>query len=419
MVKYFVEIYKKKRDLVKYFILTYLDKSISFALPLSILFVLKDKSLYNLVEVIFSYATIALTVIELGFSNYLFWGYKHSDDKDKFIIDAQIFFRFVLLVYFFISFLIILWAYFYHYSNFPLLIVLVCIRTLFTFYTGFYSLIFRLKDTPSKIYIITILINISSLALLMTAYLLSWSTVIVYFFLPSAIVLVAIEIRYLIGEVQLFNFNAFSKFFRNSMMFAWPILLNTLFMSFMNNYAKIYAYGHLSQQETAQISYILRIGLIVQLTHVSFSSFYSKALFMDLNRKFNFRIFKQYNFVLLLSVILVAFAIFLTNSLFYSVIRIPFSLATCLFVLYILFWCYIGYLEIYFGVMNANKRMLYYSVISSLLYLALLKSFGDVNQLQLALFMVSSIMLNLILVIIGLVQLRVISFNFMRRRLSD
>jgi hypothetical protein len=249
------------------------------------------------------------------------------------------------------------------------------------------------------------------LALLIIAYFLSWNPLIIYFFLPSALTLIGIAIWYLVTETRFFSFSGFRMFFKNSMIFAWPILLNTLFMSFMNNYAKIYAYGHLSQQEMAQISYILRIGLIVQLTHASFSSFYSKSLFMDLERRFNFGIFKQYNYVLLLSAVLVGLIILFTNYVFYSFIRIPLTLSTGFFVLYILLWCYIGYLEIYFGVMNANRRMLYYSMISSLLYIALLKGFGEVTLLQLSVFMVATALLNLILVIIGLIQLRVISIG--------
>src|SRR5688572_11465947 len=87
MIKLVNETYHKKKDLVDYFILTYADKAISFALPLSVLFVLNDKSLYTLIEVAFSYAAIVLVVIELGLSTYLFWGYKEASDKSLFVED--------------------------------------------------------------------------------------------------------------------------------------------------------------------------------------------------------------------------------------------------------------------------------------------------------------------------------------------
>ena len=68
--------YKNSKGFIGYFILTYVDKIISFALPLSILFIIKDKALYSFVEVAFSYATLLMVVADLGFSSYLFYGYK-------------------------------------------------------------------------------------------------------------------------------------------------------------------------------------------------------------------------------------------------------------------------------------------------------------------------------------------------------
>jgi hypothetical protein len=88
----------RSKTLLAYFLLTYLDKIISFALPLAILFVLKDKPLYTFVEVVFSYATIAMVVLELGFSNYLFYGYKQAAEKDKFILQAKLFFGFLIFI---------------------------------------------------------------------------------------------------------------------------------------------------------------------------------------------------------------------------------------------------------------------------------------------------------------------------------
>src|SRR4051812_47305171 len=99
MISFLRETYLQKKDLVRYFFLTYLDRGLSFALPLSILFIVNDKSLYTLIEVAFSYAAILLVLIELGISNYLFWGYKKADDKLLFIERAKSSFGGMLLFY--------------------------------------------------------------------------------------------------------------------------------------------------------------------------------------------------------------------------------------------------------------------------------------------------------------------------------
>lgn len=402
--------YKNSKEFLIYFVLTYLDKVISFALPLSILFFIKDRSLYALVEVAFSYATIGMIIIELGVSNYLFYGYKQAPNKEKFVSDAQIFFKFLLLCYF-IAAVGTLFVANYLDSGFILIFLMVVIRSLFMLYLSFYSTIYRLKDNPSGIYLVSIFINVLSFVMLMLAHQFAWRHSVLYFFIPSMLMLVYVVIRFSILEFRLIEFNKFKLFLTDSLRFSWPIILNVLAMSYMNNYAKIYAFGHLSEQEMVQISYIMRIGLIIQLTHSAFSSFYSKSLFMDASNTFNTKIFKRYNLILFLSMGLVVFIILATNYLFSNQIHIPLTLSTLLFLIYIILWCYIGYLEIYFGIMNANRKVLYYSIFSSVIYTTLLKFYPEVGVFQLSLFMVITVLFNLLLVIFGLFKLKVLTFK--------
>lgn len=412
MVTSILKNYRQRKGLIIFFFLTYLDKGISFALPLSILFIIQDKSLYALVEVAFSYATIAMVLIELGLSNYLFWGYKESESKEAFIEKTQVFFKGSLFFYCALSLLLLAYLYAIDYKLLTLF-TLVAIRTLFTFYVNFYSNIYRLKDVPSRIYLITVIVNLSSFVLLMLAYQFTMQYSIVFFFLPSIILIFWVSIKFLF-KIRLFDFQEFQIFLKKALLFSWPIILNVLTMSFINNYAKIYAYGHLSEQEMIQISYIMRIGLIIQLSHAAYASYFSKSLFMDKKQGFNWEIFRQYSLVILFSVFVVVVLIQATNFLFYSYVQIPFSLSTILFLLYIVLWCFIGYLELYFGVMNANRLILYYSVLSAVVYILLLKIYGDVNLLQLSIFMVIAGLLNLVLVIFGLSKLRLFGHSTQR-----
>lgn len=402
--------YKNSKEFLVYFVLTYLDKVISFALPLSILFLIKDKSLYAFVEVAFSYATIAMIIIELGVSNYLFYGYKQSPDKEKFVLDAQFFFKFLLFCYCILAICILLITNFLN-SGVILIFLMVSIRTLFMLYLNFYSTIYRLKDNPSGIYLISILINVVSFVLLMLANVFSWKHAVFYFFIPSLLMLAYTVLRFTVLEFRMVDISKFKQFLINSIRFSWPIILNVLAMNYMNNYAKIYAFGNLMEHEMVQISYIMRIGLIIQLTHSAFSSFYSKSLFMDSSQKFNTKIFKRYNLILLLSMVFVGLIISSTNYFFGYQIRIPITISTLLFLIYIVLWCYIGYLEIYFGIMNANRKILYYSIFSSIVYTLLLKFSTNVSVFQLSLFMVITVFLNLVLVVFGLFRLKVFTFK--------
>jgi hypothetical protein len=410
MLKILASKYRNSRGFINYFILTYFDKVISFALPLSVLFIIKDRSLYTFVEVVFSYATIAMVISELGFSNYLFFGYKTAKDKEKFLQEAQVNFKFLLLLYCALAILFIFVSNSYG-REIVVLFILVSAKTLFSLFLNFYSNIYRLKDNPSGIYLASISINILSFTLLMLAVYFSWPHKIIYFFLPSAILVITVCFKFVLWESHWSNLKAFIPFLKRSLAFSWPIILNVLAMTYINNYAKIYAYAHLSQQETVQVSYIMRIGLIIQMTHGAFSSFFSKSLFMDSARKLNIRIFKRYSLVLILSVTLALLIILATNYFFGGQIQIPFSFSTFLFLFYILLWCYIGYLEIYFGITNANRMILLFSLLSLGLYILLLQISNEIDLFRLSLYMVLSAIMNLGLVIAGLYKLQVIYFK--------
>lgn len=407
MLKYVQEKYYQKRGLIFFFILTYLDKAISFAVPLSVLLILNDQSLYTEIEVILSYATIISVVVELGFSNYLFYGYRESNDKDKFITKARIFFAASTFGYFLINSVLILYLHLTG-SNFLPLFIFVSFRTQFVFFLNFYSNIYRLVDTPSKVYIANVILNVSSFLLVMLANQLGTGNELLYFFLPSILLIFVVSAKFLI-KIRLFIFGEYVKYVKDALTFSWPIILNVLAMSFMNNYAKIYAYGHLTQQEMVRISYTLRLSLIIFLSHTAFTSYFAKSIFMDPARRFNYSIFKQYSLVLFLSVFLVGMAVIVSNELFGDEVYIPLDPITFLFLTYTLMWCYMGYLELYFGIMNANRNVLVYSVTSSVVYVSLLRGFSEIGLQQLAMFMALAGALNLILFIIGLYRLGLFS----------
>jgi hypothetical protein len=95
--------------------------------------------------------------------------------------------------------------------------------------------------------------------------------------------------------------------------------------------------------------------------------------------------------------------------MFADEVYIPLDLTTLLFLAYTLMWCFMGYLELYFGILNANRKVLVYSITSSVVYILLLKGFSDIGLRQLAIFMALAGTLNLALFIGGLYRLDVFS----------
>lgn len=407
MLQYIQEKYRQRKGLLLLFVLTYLDRAISFVVPLSVLLILKNKSLYAEIEVILSYATIISVVVDLGFSNYLFYGYREAADKDEFIRKTRIFFAGSTFVYFILTCIVSMFLGLTGNDQF-LLVMFVAIRTLFVFFLSFYSNIYRLIDTPWKAYIANTILNISAFLLVMGSHLFNLGNELPLFFLPCAVLIVGVSIKFLV-RLQQFVVREYWEYLSRALLFSWPIILNVLAMSFINNYAKIYAYGNLTEQEMIRISYTLRLCLIIFLSHTAFTSYFSKFIYMDTNRRFNNSIFRQYTIVLFLSVLMVAIATGISNSLFSDEVYVPFDLTTSLFLLYTILWCYMGYLELYFGVMNANRKVLAYSLTSSALYILLLRFYGRVDLDHLAAFMAITGSLNLSLAVVGLYRLGVFS----------
>ena len=405
-----LKVYRQKRKIADFFFLTYLDKGLSFALPLGILFIIKDKSLYSYIEVIFSYASIVMVLLEFGLSNFLFYGYKHAAQPDEFIRRSQSYFKCLLTVYF-ILIVILLASGGLGKNDDLLMISLIGIRSLFMLFTNFYSGVFRLQDHPSAIYKYTVLVNLFSFGIICLSFIADLPFKLFSFFLPPLLLVAALSFRFLFFEIRSFNFSGFFPFVKQALSFSWPIILNVLAMAFIGNYAKIYAFANMPPAEMVQMSYILRMGLLIQLTHSAFSSYFSKTLFMNKSNVLDVVIFKKYSFVLFLSAVLLLLVILASNFVFRELINVPLNLPTAFFMLYIITWCYIGYLEIYFGVLNANRRVFYYSVVSSLFYVALLKFGGEIDLFKLSFFMFLTGIFNLVLVLAGLKKLGVFNFQ--------
>lgn len=406
MREYLTERIRRSRRLVTYILLTYVDKALSFVLPLSFLFIIGDSNMYTFVEVAFSYAALVMIVLELGMSNYLFYGYRNAADKEVYLTEAKDSFSFMLCFYCLASGAGVLLLNSLSAANLALFIV-VALRSMFTLYVNFNTNICRLKERPSAIYLTTITVNVLSILVLLTSFRWMPAHALFFFFLPSAAVLFYVCLRFLLRRLRHFRLSTFSRFVSGAFRFSWPIMLNVLAMSFINNYAKIYSFYKLSEHDTAIISYVMRVALLIQLTHAAFTSYYSKSLYMDTRKRINPVNLLRYTFLMIVTTLL-ASVVLVFSARFASVGDIDFDATTAAFIAYTVIWCYIGYLELYFGVMNANRMVLVFSLFSAALYVLLLAVSEDVTMFRLALYMLLSAIVNLSLVIHGLARLKVI-----------
>lgn len=399
---------RSRRAVIRYFLLTYLDKGLAFLLPLSVLFITDNTVLYATIEAAFSWAMLFLTVMDLGITSYLFYAYRHSTDPGEVLTVAQSAVSTLVIIYFICGIGMFCALSTSDWSR-AMLSLLVLGRVIFLQYSNVMAGYWRLSDFPARIYKFTLPVYVFTLLLIaLTRNTGSdWQTV-AYITMPVLFAVVAALRRLLKNPVAV---KRILKFLSDALAFSWPVMLNVLAMAFVNNYAKIYAFNNLSQQEAVQVAFVLRIALIIQLTHKAFSSYFSKKLFMSETKQVDLALLARYSLTLVSAVVVAICAVFFCHYFLSSHFTLPVDLSTFFFFAYTVIWCYIGYIELYFNLHNANKMVLAISIIGGLVYLLLISVTRKVTAQDLGLYMVVSGLLNLLMLFGGLSYLRALPFQ--------
>lgn len=389
------------RNLLIFILLNYLDKFIVFSLPLLVLYISKDQQIYNNIEYIFSIAGILISFIDLGIGSYLFYGFKETEDKANYIIKIKQYFGLILIIYEIIALILI--PLYFIFNGIGILLPFIFIRALYLLFVNFYSSYYRLKDSPSLIFWLSIPANLLSVLLILILKHLSDFTLFC-FFAPQLLVL-CIGTYYFIVRQQKIKLKELKQFFSKTLIYSWPIIINVSLVAYIGNFGKIYAYNYLNSDEMYQISYTLRISLIIQMAHASIIAFYSKSIYEDKNNKINSEILKKYLFFLFIAVLLFLGFILLLNQL--EIVKpIRLNVANFLIVVYTVLWCLRSYVEMYLGKHNKNRIILLFSIISSIFFSGYILIFGINNFLQLSIIMVITAIFSFILTIYYLNKLQ-------------
>lgn len=388
--------YFKKDNILLYTFFNYIDKGLAFVAPLSILYLFDDKKTYNEVEYIFSIASLLFVFLELGIKPYYFYAYKNSENKTKLI--SEIKGSINLLVWIYTVVLIVSFG--LHFSelvHMKALYFFIAIRAVYLFLSSFLNYHYRLLDNPSWIYPITISINIGSIGILLIEKIvnLSYNLLFLFFLFPFTFI-----ILYAIKNIKDFNLKILKSFFsilKKAIYYSWPIILNILLISFMNNYGKIYAYEYLNEDAMFQISFALRLSLIIHLAHASALGYLSKNIYINYTPKMFWKNFLLYSKMIGVVVCLALFGIFVTK--FFGVLdQFQITLATLLIFIYVIIWCYQSYFEIYYNRIGKTKHVLSFSIISACLFFISIYIFKVDSILKISSVMVVSAFVNFMLI---------------------
>jgi len=350
-----------------------IDKFFIFFFPFYIYFLTNDKTLYNDIEYIFSISPLLIIFFELGIKNYFFYGYKITKDRNQFISSIQSLFNLMILFYSMILIIVLSLDF-----DSTFLSAFILIKIIQTMVMTFYFSYFRIIDKPSKIFSFSIPFN-------MLLY------IFVYFLFSKNYVINIQSVNY-IPFVALICFNLFflqkpshflkkSKLIKRSLLYSWPIMLNLLFMAFINQFGKIYAFNFLIEDEMFELSLVQRIASIILLTHTSIMGFFTKTLFLSKNNVFHKKIFLFYSLAITLSATILVFIASLANSM--NLFEINMKLLI-LFVAGTVLWCYNSYFEIYFNSNNRNRYVPVITCIAFIMYMIIFLLSDEISILRIS-----------------------------------
>ena len=363
---------KKHKSLFKFVFLNYLDKGLSFILPLLILYLTSNIELYNNIEYIFSIASIIAVLVELGGRIYIFYAYTHDDSEHREQLLENVKKSYLLLnsIYIAISFIFIICN---RLALANIVLYLIVIRSLFLFFINSYANFSRLKDKPQNVLYFSICINIISILVIVLFYKQSDDNIeysLFLFFITQILFLIYLS---LIGlkHFNQRNIKFTLKYIRKAFLFSWPVILNLLLITFINNYGKILVFNNFSDYEMYSFSYMLRISMIIQMAHSSIIAFYSKEVYLDSKKNINKKIYQTYILFLILAMLGCVSIVLVINKL--DIIPpIEVNSTTLFLILYVFFWCQYSYFEQYLGKYNRNRWILYISCFGLFVYCTLL-----------------------------------------------
>lgn len=366
---------KRHKELFRFTFLSYVDKAFAFLLPLLVLYVYKDKAVYNSIEYVYSVASIAMVPFRCDFGAFYF--YKESADRQRFLAVYRRATNIMLLVMFTVSSLsVAAW----HFADSRITLAMgFCIvaRMACLIYQTHETAHYRLVDRASRILEISIMISVASLLIVFLAFTAGIGVLIPFFVMGLAVPMIACAKN--LGNGDEVGAKELLAFFKMSYTYSWTLIINYILGVFVANFCKIYAFNRLSEEEMYVFSYTVRISLIMQLAYASIVAFYSKRLYLT---GYTPRIVAAYLMYMLLGAI--GCLVFLTLLNSFTNFAVPVSACTYIILAYNFVYYSAAFMETFFNKRNRNSYILSATAISVAIFIAMITLLDTTNLLYIS-----------------------------------
>jgi hypothetical protein len=362
---------QRHRGLINYTILNYIDKAVTFLVPLMVLYLFGDRPLYNEVEYIFSIGAVATVLIDLGVSSYLLYAYRTSDDKGALVNKVESHFHLLFVLWSGFGLLVMTATMILEVRSLEIFLFVI-IRSLGLFLITFYANYFRLVDNPSRIFGLTLLVNLATILILIVVSSSASKLHLWHFFLAQGL-LVCGSVAHFVRDRGRTTVRKLAGYLKSAIIYSWPVVINVFVFMFINNYGRVYARNALSEGEMFHISFVQRLCLIIQLAHSSSIAYVTKRVFSDQLGGISARVFLLYVMMLGSGLVLLALA-FQAVRMFSVTADLSIDWLTICLVIYTLLWCLGAFFEMYLNRMNQNRYVLLFGVLTGLSFFVILES---------------------------------------------
>ena len=384
--------------------LSYFDKAVIFLLPILVLQLFKDQTVYLSIEYIYSITIVIIPFLDLGLAGYFYYVYRNKEDKEAIINRVVKIFHLLYFGLFTLGAGLIVC----HYFIFPFedYIVYIVSRALFLCTFAFLSSYYRLLNKPQNGLFVTISANIISLLVLFIYVFLEMEFELWLIFIGQILFCVIYFIKIVINLIskwhQQYHELQIAKLIKASLVFSWPTILQVFIMMYIANYGKINALDKMSLDDGTLLSLVQRFCMLIQLTHTSVLAFIIKDIYVvGDDKEIKKSNLYKYLFLITASTAAVLCLIFGYFS-FYDYNFENFVFVVASIITYTYFWCIVSYLEIYYSRENKNIIKLYLACFNGLIFISvlLIDSLGYLEKITTAMFLSTFITMIVSLIIL-------------------
>lgn len=356
--------------------LSYFDKAVIFLLPILVLQLFKDQTVYLSIEYIYSVTIVVIPFLDLGLAGYFYYIYRNKEDKQAILKKVLRIFHLLYGVLFIIGILLVA----IHYFIFPFddYIIYIVSRALFLCAFAFLSSYYRLINKPHLALVVTISANVISLIVLFLYVLLGMQFELWIIFIGQILFCIIYFTKIISKVISKWHLEYreldIVKLIKDSLAFSWPTILQAFIMMYIANFGKINALDKMSLDDGVLLSLTQRFSMIIFLTHSSLLAFFVKELYtiddlFHIKKKLLFK----YLSMLMTSVALVA----VVSALYLFLNKENLDLGraatiSSLIIIYTLMSCILAYLEMHYGRENKNIIKLYIAVFLGAVFMLLL-----------------------------------------------